>query len=100
MMDRRRFPGVFAALSAVSISLAVVTADAASGAAVAQFQRFKIGSYSAVALKDGGLEVPVDGKSFVVGQSNEAVGAVLKGGGVPTDHFGTPLSQEKAAARS
>ena len=41
----------------------------------------------AVALKDGGIETPVDGKSFVLGQSNEAVAAVLKAGGAPADHF-------------
>jgi glyoxylase-like metal-dependent hydrolase (beta-lactamase superfamily II) len=87
MTDRRRFPGVFAAISALLMSLAAVTAGAAPGAAVAQFQPFKIGSYSAVALKDGGLEEPVDGKSFIVGQPNEAVGAVLKAGGAPADHF-------------
>jgi glyoxylase-like metal-dependent hydrolase (beta-lactamase superfamily II) len=87
MTDRRRFPGMFAAISAVLMALAAVTADAAPGAAVAQFQPFKIGSYSAVALKDGGLEEPVDGKSFIVGQPNEAVGAVLKAGGAPADHF-------------
>jgi glyoxylase-like metal-dependent hydrolase (beta-lactamase superfamily II) len=40
-----------------------------------------------VALKDGELEMRVDGKSFVVGQSNEVVGAVLKAGGAPADHF-------------
>jgi glyoxylase-like metal-dependent hydrolase (beta-lactamase superfamily II) len=87
MTDRRRFPGVFAAISALLISLSAVTAGAAPGAAVAQFQPFKIGSYSAVALKDGGLEEAVDGKSFIVGQSSEAVGAVLKAGGAPADHF-------------
>jgi glyoxylase-like metal-dependent hydrolase (beta-lactamase superfamily II) len=87
MTDRRRFPGVFAAISALLMSLAAVAAGAAPGAAVAQFQPFKIGSYSAVALKDGGLEEPVDGKSFIVGQPNEAVAAVLKAGGAPADHF-------------
>jgi glyoxylase-like metal-dependent hydrolase (beta-lactamase superfamily II) len=69
------------------VSLAAVTADAASGAPVTQFQPFKIGGYSAVALKDGGIVMPVDGKSFVLGQSNEVVGAVLTAGGAPTDHF-------------
>ena len=39
MIDRRRFPGVFAAISALLMSLAAVTAGAAPGAAVAQFQR-------------------------------------------------------------
>src|SRR5580698_3444788 len=87
MTDRRRFPGAFAAISALLMSLAGVTAGAAPAAAVAQFQPFKIGSYSAVALKDGGIEEPVDGKSFIVGQSNEEVAAVLKAGGAPADHF-------------
>jgi glyoxylase-like metal-dependent hydrolase (beta-lactamase superfamily II) len=87
MTDRRRFPGVFAAISALAVSLSAVTAGAAPGAPVAQFQPFKIGSYGAVALKDGALEVPVDGKSFVVGQPNETVGAVLKAGGAAADHF-------------
>ena len=87
MITRRRFPGVYAVICAVLMSLSAVTADAASGAPVAQFQAFKIGSYRAVALKDGGLEVPVDGKSFVVDQPNEAVSAALKAGGAPADHF-------------
>jgi glyoxylase-like metal-dependent hydrolase (beta-lactamase superfamily II) len=87
MTDRRRFPGVLTFSCALLMSLAAVTADAAPGAPVGQFQRFKIGGYDAVALKDGGIEEPVDGKSFVVGQSNEAVGAVLKAGGAPADHF-------------
>jgi glyoxylase-like metal-dependent hydrolase (beta-lactamase superfamily II) len=83
---------VFAAIPALSLGVAGMTANAAAAAAapatpVAQFQAFKIGSYSAMALKDGGIEEPVDGKSFVVGQSNEAVSALLKAGGAPTDHF-------------
>jgi glyoxylase-like metal-dependent hydrolase (beta-lactamase superfamily II) len=87
MTDRRRFPGAFAAIFAWLMSLAAVTADAAPGAPVAQFQPFMIGTYSAVALKDGVIEAPVDGKSFVVGQPNEAVSAVLKAGGAPADHL-------------
>ena len=35
---------------------------AATGAPAAQFQPFKIGGYSAAALKDGGIVMPVDGK--------------------------------------
>jgi glyoxylase-like metal-dependent hydrolase (beta-lactamase superfamily II) len=77
----------FAAIPALSIALASVTAYAAPAAPVAQFQGFKIGRYSAVALKDGTLEMPVDGKSFIVGQSDAAVGALLKAGGAPADHF-------------
>jgi glyoxylase-like metal-dependent hydrolase (beta-lactamase superfamily II) len=87
MTDHRRFPGLFATISALLVSVAAVTANAAPAAPVAQFQPFKIGSYSAVALKDGALEMPVDGKSFVLGQPNETVGAVLKAGGAPADHF-------------
>jgi len=75
---------MIAAISAFLMTVATVMTDAAP---VAQFQPFKIGSYSAVALKDGGGEEPVDGKSFIVGQPNEAVGAVLKAGGAPADHF-------------
>ena len=87
MTDRRRFPGMFAAICALLMSLAAVTADAAPGAPVTQFQTFKIGTYSAVALKDGVIEAPVDGKSFIVGHPNQSVGAVLKAGGAPADHF-------------
>lgn len=87
MTNRRLTLRVFATICALAVSLAAVTADAAPGAAVTQFQPFKIGGYSAVALKDGGIVVPVDGKSFVLGQSNDAVGAVLKAGGAPADHF-------------
>jgi glyoxylase-like metal-dependent hydrolase (beta-lactamase superfamily II) len=85
MTDRRRFPSTFAAMAVLAAVAA--TAYAAPPAAQAQFQPFKIGSLSAVALKDGGLQEPVDGKSFVIGQPNDAVGAVLKAGGEPTDHF-------------
>jgi glyoxylase-like metal-dependent hydrolase (beta-lactamase superfamily II) len=87
MAIRRLALTVFAAIPAMSLALGAMTADAAATTPVAQFQAFKIGSYSAVALKDGTLEMPVDGKSFVVGRSNEAVGAVLKAGGAPADHF-------------
>jgi glyoxylase-like metal-dependent hydrolase (beta-lactamase superfamily II) len=79
---------VFAAILALAGAMATAApAPAAAATPVAQFQAFKIGSYSAVALKDGTLEMPVDGKSFVLGQSNESVGAVLKEGGAPADHF-------------
>jgi glyoxylase-like metal-dependent hydrolase (beta-lactamase superfamily II) len=87
MSDRRRFSLVFAAISALAVSLAAVNADAAPGAPSTQFQAFKIGSYSAVALKDGGIVAPVDGKSFIVGQPDQAVSAALKAGGAPADHF-------------
>ena len=83
--NRIGFKRFLAAASVLSLSLAAVAA--AADAIAPQFQAFKIGSYRAVALKDGGIAMPVDGKSFVLGQSNEAVGAVLKSGGAATDHF-------------
>jgi glyoxylase-like metal-dependent hydrolase (beta-lactamase superfamily II) len=87
MTNRRRLFQVFVTLCTLSLSLVSVTADAAPAMPVAQFQPFNIGTYKAVALKDGVIEMPNDGKSFVVGQSNEAVGASLKEGGAPADHF-------------
>jgi glyoxylase-like metal-dependent hydrolase (beta-lactamase superfamily II) len=78
---------VFSAIFFLAAAVTGMTADAAPAIPVAQFQAFKIGSYRAVALKDGAIVMPVDGKSFVLGQSNEAVGAVLKEGGAPADHF-------------
>jgi glyoxylase-like metal-dependent hydrolase (beta-lactamase superfamily II) len=51
------------------------------------FKRFKIGHDSAIALKDGTLQEPNDGKSFLVGQPTADVGATLQSGGEPADHF-------------
>jgi glyoxylase-like metal-dependent hydrolase (beta-lactamase superfamily II) len=87
MTHCHRLPAIAAAVSTLLLSLACANAQAAPPAAVAQFQTFKIGSYHAVALKDGALEEAVDGKSFVLGQSNEVVGGVLKAAGAPADHF-------------
>jgi glyoxylase-like metal-dependent hydrolase (beta-lactamase superfamily II) len=88
MNDRRLFYKISAAIYAVALSLAGEIATAAPPAApTPQFQDFKIGRYKAVALKDGTLIIPVDGKSFVVGQTNETVGSVLSAGGAPADHF-------------
>jgi glyoxylase-like metal-dependent hydrolase (beta-lactamase superfamily II) len=86
MTQRRLALRVFTAIWTAA-ALACASADAAPATPVAQFQTFKIGSYSAVALKDGALEMPIDGKSFIVGQSNEDVGTVLKAGGAPAGHF-------------
>src|SRR6266700_3762174 len=82
--------GTFISISAL-LSLVVgavtMTAHAASPVPAAQYQAFKIGSYSALALKDGAIQEPNDGKSFVVGQSTTEIAAVLKSGGAPGDHF-------------
>jgi glyoxylase-like metal-dependent hydrolase (beta-lactamase superfamily II) len=86
--SRSASPFSVLALAIAFIAGAAVAADAAPGGTpTAQFQVFKIGRFNAVALKDGGLVEPLDGKSFVLGQSNEAVSAVLKAGGAPGDHF-------------
>jgi len=48
---------------------------------------FKIGELTAIALKDGGLQVPNDGKTFGVGQSTEAVAKLLQAAGLPTNEL-------------
>jgi glyoxylase-like metal-dependent hydrolase (beta-lactamase superfamily II) len=55
--------------------------------ATAEFRAFSIGKLHAIALKDGSLQEPNDGKSFSVGQAPSEVAAVLKSGGAPTDYF-------------
>jgi glyoxylase-like metal-dependent hydrolase (beta-lactamase superfamily II) len=75
-------------LSIVGLALlSIVLGRGASAAGDAQYQAFKIGSYRAVALKDGTLQEPNDGKSFLVGQPTAEVAAVLESGGAPGDHF-------------
>jgi glyoxylase-like metal-dependent hydrolase (beta-lactamase superfamily II) len=83
--NRRSLITSAAILSSLVSMAATIAAEPVHPAA--QFQPFKIGSYSAVSLKDGALAVPLDGKSFVVDQPNEAVSSVLKAGGAPADHF-------------
>jgi glyoxylase-like metal-dependent hydrolase (beta-lactamase superfamily II) len=46
---------------------------------------FKIGEFSAFALRDGGLEPPNDNKVFGVGRTPEEVAALLSAAGQPTD---------------
>jgi len=67
--------------------LSIVVGSGASAAGDAKYQAFRIGSYNAVALKDGTLQEPNDGKSFLIGQPTADVAAVLKSGGAPGDHF-------------
>ena len=52
---------------------------------LATFKNFMIGELSAVALRDGGLEVPNDNKVLAVGRTPEEVAAVLSAAGQPTD---------------
>ena len=51
---------------------------------------FKIGELSAMALRDGGIEVPNDNKVFGVGRTPEEVAAVLSANGLPTDKLRSP----------
>lgn len=60
-------------------------APAAPAAAAQDVFRFKIGQLDAVALKDGDIEIPNDGKTFGVGVPTAEVGDVLKAAGQPTD---------------
>lgn len=87
MSDHRLFLKLSTAISAMALSMAGAIAATAPATPAPQFQRFKIGSYNAVALKDGAIQAPVDDKSFVVGQSKEAISALLAVGGAPTDHY-------------
>jgi glyoxylase-like metal-dependent hydrolase (beta-lactamase superfamily II) len=65
----------------------IVLGSGVSAAADTKFQAFKIGGYDAVALKDGDLQEPNDGKSFLVGQPTADVAKTLESGGLPGDHF-------------
>jgi len=47
--------------------------------------RFTIGALDAVALKDGDIDAPNDGKTFALGRSTEEVAALLAAAGEPTD---------------
>ncbi|MDR0184676.1 MBL fold metallo-hydrolase [Lysobacter arvi] len=47
--------------------------------------RFKVGELDAVALHDGTIDTPNDGKTFGVGQKTEDVAALLAANGQPTD---------------
>lgn len=77
----------FSALLSMVMGAVTMTAQAASTVAAVQYQAFKIGSYGAVALKDGAIQEPNDGKSFVVGQSTADIAKTLESGGAPGDHF-------------
>ncbi len=77
----------FSALLSMAVGAMTMAAHAASPVPAGPYQAFKIGSYSAVALKDGAIQEPNDGKSFVVGQSTADVAKALESGGAPGDHF-------------
>lgn len=64
---------------------AETTAPKAAEVASADVFRFHVGSLEAFALKDGDIQIPNDGKTVGVGQTKEAVGAVLASAGRSTE---------------
>ncbi len=60
-------------------------ADAAKPEATSDAFRFRIGELDAIALKDGDIDAPNDGKTFGVGQPADAVAALLQAAGQPAD---------------
>jgi len=69
------------------VSLAAVTADAASGAPATQFQPFKIGGYSAVALKDGGIVMRSTARVLSSASRTRRSVRCSRRVGLPPDHF-------------
>jgi len=59
--------------------------EAAPAPAQQHVHTFKIGAFSALALWDGGMELPNDNKAFDLGGTPEEVAAVLSAAGLPTD---------------
>ena len=60
-------------------------AEAPAAPKPANVHTFKIGELSAMALRDGGMELPNDNKVFGVGRTPEEVAAVLSANGQPAD---------------
>ena len=56
---------------------AVATSTSKSPASNPDVYRFRIGTLDAVALKDGDIDAPNDGRTFGVGQPTEQVAALL-----------------------
>jgi glyoxylase-like metal-dependent hydrolase (beta-lactamase superfamily II) len=56
-----------------------------AGAVQLQVAPLKIGEFSAMAVRDGALELPNDNQVFGVGRTPEEVAAVLGANGLPTD---------------
>lgn len=79
------FGAMFSGHVASSPVASPVAPQATSPASHGDIFRFKIGKLDAVALKDGDIDAANDGKTFGVGQSTEAVGALLSAAGQPTD---------------
>ena len=83
---RKSFAAGAAMFSLVS-AVESLGADSAPPAPMPRFQTFRIGSYTGIALNDGALRMPNDGKSFVVGRSPAEVAKVLTSGGAPGEYL-------------
>jgi glyoxylase-like metal-dependent hydrolase (beta-lactamase superfamily II) len=81
------FPKPFAtsAVAAFFIALQASAVFAQMPPQQPEAKAFKLGAFDLVALHDAQFPSPNDGKTFGIGQSTEAVAAVLKKAGAPTD---------------
>jgi glyoxylase-like metal-dependent hydrolase (beta-lactamase superfamily II) len=64
---------------------AAPVAESAPAPKIEGVEAFTIGNFSALALRDGGLEPPNDNKVFGMGHTPEEVAALLSAAGLPTD---------------
>ena len=71
--------------TATPAPVAPATSEATPPASHPDVFRFRIGTLDAIALKDGDIDAPNDGKTFGVGQSPDQVAALLAAAGQPTD---------------
>ena len=68
-------------------------AEAPPAPASENVKAFMIGELSAMALRDGGMEVPNDNKIFAVGRTPEEVAPVLGANGLPLTNWRSPSSR-------
>lgn len=87
----RTAPTDAATAPAPSAPAPAATAPPAAPASTDGVHRFRIGALEAVALRDGTLQVPNDGKTFAVGEPVEAVAKLLAAAGQPTDTLSLSL---------
>lgn len=62
-----------------------VSAAAAGRESIANTYRFAIGDFTAIALRDGGVEVPNDAKVIAINHTPEETAALLTAAGLPSD---------------
>ena len=70
---------------ATAVPVPAPVAETPPAPASENVKAFMIGELSAMALRDGGMELPNDNKVFGVGRTPEEVAAVLSAAGLPTD---------------